>query len=40
MSLGEVEMTLQKGEDQVKTLDVSEGLAASRDERANWKTLL
>lgn len=41
MSLEEVEMTLQEGEGQVKILDVSEGLDASRgSNQGNWKILL
>lgn len=41
MSLVEVEMALQEGEDQVKILDVSETLDANRDNnQGNWKILL
>lgn len=41
MSMEEVEMPLQEGEDRVKILDIAEGLDASRESnQGSWETLL
>lgn len=41
MSMEEVDMPLQEGEDRSKILDISEGLDASRENnQGNWETLL